>query len=307
MFATVALIAWASANGQSAGSQVLDRSELLRTQPPLRQDPTADETGTDDTHAVASPNDPDLGEQAILKRAEHYQPFSVAASAPISYTSNVALTRRGEESDVIFSPSVGVTYAPRITRTLFASISVGQQYFFYDEFTELDFGSLDVRAGLTYVLPRLLNLTLHADYGYNRLTSDGFDEFFSNHSVNFGADIPVRIGRAQQVSFGSDLSISVASDPDQPARHDIGEFVAYSVNLTRSLTVSAMARLAMRNYVEGERNDVSGILALSATYRFTKWLNASAVSTFATSDSNQDVFDYDVVNAGGAVSIGFKF
>ncbi len=297
-----------SAYAQSPSGQILDRSELLRTQPALRDDPTSDETGTDDANAVASPNDPDLGEQAILKRSEKYQPFTVAVSVPFSYTSNVALTPRGEKDDILFTPAVGVSFTPRITSTFFASFSVGQQYFYYDRFPDLDFGSFDVRAGLSYVLPKLRNLVLRADYDYNRLTSDdGFDEFFSNHGLTFGAELPFRIGRAQQISVGTDISFSLAADPEQPARHDYSAFAAYSVNLTRALTLSGLARLAVRDYVEGDRTDVSGIFALSVNYRFTKWLSASASSTLATSDSNQDVFDYDVGNLGAALSLTFKF
>ncbi len=293
---------------QTPDSQILDRSELLRTQTPLRDDSASDESGTDDTHAVASPNDPDLGEQAILKRSEKYQPFTVAVSAPFSYTSNAALTSRGEKDDILFTPAVGVSFTPRITNTFFASVSVGQQYFYYDRFPDLDFGSFDARAGLSYLVPKLHNLLLRADYDYNRLTSDdGFDEFFSQHSLTFGAELPFRIGRAQQISVGTDLSFSLAADPDQPARHDFSAFAAYSVNLTRALTLSGVARLAVRDYVEGDRTDVSGIFALSVNYAFTKWLSASASSTFATNDSNQDVFDYDVANLGAALSLAFKF
>lgn len=296
------------AQGQGNPSQAQDRAALVRTQNGLRDDAESQQTGTDDSHAVATPNDPDLGEQAILKRSEVYQPWTVVVAAPISFTSNVALSRNNEESDVLFTPNVAVIFAPRITGTLFANFSVGQQYFYYSEFSELNFGSFDARAGLSYTAPRLHSLFLRADYNYNRLTSDdGFDEFFSNHSLGFGAEMPFQIGRAQQVSVGVDLNISLAADPDAPRRHDYSAYVGYSVNLTRALSLNAVGRLAVRDYVEGDRTDVSGILALGATYRFTKWFSANAISTFATNDSNQDVFDYDVANVGGALSLTFRF
>ena len=295
------------AGAQNTGGQVVDRAELLRS-PAWFREPTDDETGTDDSHAVASPNDPDLGEQAILKRAENYQPWNVYASVPVSYTSNVALVRSGEEGDSLFTPVVGVSYVPRITSTLFANIGIAQQFFFYNEFGELDFSSFDLRAGLTYILPKLHNLLLRTDYNFNRLTStDLGDEFFTNHAFAFGAELPFRIGRAQQISLGADFNFSVASHPDQPARHDYSTFVGYSVNLTRDLTTSAVIRLAVRDYIEGDRTDVSGILALSANYRINKWFSANAASTLATSDSNRDVFDYDVFNIGGALSLSLRF
>ena len=286
---------------------MLDRADLLRTPPTLREDPYDPITGPDDRHAAPSPNDPDLGEQAILKRQEHYRAFTVSFATPIFYTSNVALVRSGEEHDFIFAPEFGISYAPRITRTLFATIALEQQQFYYGRFGELDFGSFDARAGLAYQLPRLHNLLLRAEYNYNRLTSDGFDEFFSDHSIFLNADLPFRIGRAQQVSVGTSARFTLDSDPEAPGRHDFEGYVVYSVNLTRALTVVAAGRLAVRDYVEGGRTDVSEVLALSATYRFTKWLSASATSTLAWNQSDQDVFDYDVANVGGAVAFTYRF
>ncbi|MGI8821348.1 MAG: hypothetical protein ACR2ID_10860 [Chthoniobacterales bacterium] len=297
----------ARVQAQAPADQALDRAQLLRASATLRDDSTPQTTGTDDNHAVASPNDPDLGEQAILKRSEHYRAFTVSVAAPISYTSNVALTRTGEQSDALFTPGVAVIYAPRLTRTLFASFSVSQQFFYYDRFSELNFGSLDLRAGLTYVLPQFHNLLLRADYSYNRLTNNDYDEFFSNHALDFGAELPFRIGRAQQISVGVEADVNLHADPVGPGRHDFSAFVGYSVNLTRDLTLNAVGRLALRDYVDVDRTDVSGILALSASYRFTKWCSLNAISTFATNDSSRDVFDYNVVNIGGALGLTFRF
>jgi hypothetical protein len=287
-------------------TQAVDRAQLLRAQPSLRDEPTSDDADGGETVA-ASPNDPDLGEQAILKRSERYRAFTFYASTPISYTSNVALARTNEQEDLLFTPSVGVAYAPKITSTLYGNFSIGQQFFHYDKFSELDFGSLDARAGLTYLAPKLRNLLLRADYAYNRLTSDGYDEFFSIIRSTSPRNCPSGSAGRSRSPSGADASISIASSPDEPARHDFSPFVAYAVKLTRELTLAAVGRVAWREYVEGDRSDVSGILALSATYRFTEAFSANAIATFATSDSNQDAFDYDVANVGLALSLAVRF
>ncbi|MEP6811002.1 MAG: outer membrane beta-barrel protein [Chthoniobacterales bacterium] len=295
------------AAAQNPGS-AQDRADLVRTTAELREDPSIDATGTDSSHAVASPNDPDLGEQAILKREENYQAWTFFAAAPFSYTSNVALVRSGEQGDGLFSPALGLTYAPRISKTLYANFGLSQQFFYYDNFRELNFASFDLRAGLVYTLPRLHNLLLRADYDFNRLSSDDLnDEFFTNHSLNFGAELPFRIGRAQQISVGGDVSFSVAASPSPPARNDYSAFVGYSVNLTRDLTMNAVARVAVRDYVDSNRTDVSGIFGLGANFRFNKWLSVSANTTYATNASNRDVFEYDVFNIGGALSVNVRF
>ena len=302
------LVVLGPATGHAQDPQVIDRARLFQNPPVFAEDPADAVTGTDNTHADASPNDPDLGEQAILKRQEHYRAFAVSIATPIFYTSNVALVRRGAEEDLLFAPSVGVAYSPRLTRTLYANFAVEHQQFFYDRFDALDFGSFDARAGLTYQLPQFHDLLLRAAYSYNRLTETGsFDEVFSNHSLWFTAELPFRIGRAMQVSIGTNANVSLHSEPEQPGRHDFDVFGAYSVNLTRSLNVSAVARLALRDYTDSGRTDVSEIVALTATYRFTKWLSASASSTLAWSQSSQSVFDYNVANVGAALSLTYRF
>jgi hypothetical protein len=308
--ALLALFAFAgisTARAQNNASSAQDRAELSRAQSGIVPG-GVEVTGSDDTRAVATPNDPDLGEQEILKRSENYQPWTVVVSAPISYTSNVALARTDEHSDTLFTPNVAVVYVPKIAGTLYATFSVAKEYFFYDRFTDLNFGSFDARAGLTYTLPRLHNLYLRAEYDYNRLTmGSGLDEFFSNHAIDLGAEMPFQIGRAQQVSAGVDLSFSLHATPEEPGRHDFSAYLGYTVNLSRSLSANAVARLAVRDYVDSNRTDVSGIFALGATYRFTKWFSANAITSYAVNDSNQDVFDYSVGNVGGALSLLFRF
>ncbi|HEX8490570.1 MAG TPA: hypothetical protein VF626_06100, partial [Chthoniobacterales bacterium] len=283
---------------------VQDRAQLLRSPTVSQTDPYSEENGVDNGQAVESPNDPDIGEQEILKRIERYEPFTVSVATPFYYTSNVALTRMGERGDVVFAPAAGITYSPRFTRTLFGSFTLQRQEFYYDKFPALDFGSFDFRAGLFYVLPKLHNLMLRGEYGYNRLTfSNSFNDFFSNHSIFLGAELPFRIGRAQQFSLGVDTNVSLHAEPLAPRRHEFDIYAGYSVRVTRALTLGAVGRIFVRDYRSIDRSDVSEVLALTANYRITKYFSAGAASTFAWSQSSRSVFDYKVANIGGALSV----
>ena len=303
----LAALAGATNSGIAQDGQVQDRAQLLR--PPISQlDPYSEENGTEDGRAVESPNDPDIGEQEILKRIERYQPFSVSISTPFYYTSNVALASTAEMSDIVFAPAAGITYAPRFTRTLFGSFTLQRQEFYYDKFGALDFGSFDFRAGLFYVMPKLHNLMLRGEYGYNRLTfSNSFNDFFSNHSIFLGAELPFRIGRAQQFSLGVDTNISLHAEPSPPRRHEFDVYAGYSVRITRALTLGAVGRIFVRDYNSIDRTDVSEVLSLTANYQIAKCFSAGAATTLAWSQSSKSVFDYNVANIGGALSFSFKF
>jgi len=286
-----------------------ERANLLQgqTQPPFG--PGFAPEGFEDGRAAASPNDPDIGEQEILKAAPQYLPFTVSLATPVFYTSNVALTPNNEKGDVVFAPAVGAFYDPQLTRTLYAHLGAREQVFYYGKYTTFDFGSLDCEAGLSYFVPEAHNLLLRAWYDFNRLTSGDRlgDEFFSNHAIILNAEVPFQFGRVQQVWLGADTNLSVGADHQFPRRNDYEGYVGYSADVTRAFSVHVVGRVVDRDYHQNGRNDVSEIISTTATYRVANWCWLSAISSFAHNDSNQDQFDYDVGNAGGVLELSLRF
>ena len=293
--------------GQVPPGSAQDRARLLGGQanptvPGIA--PSAEAQG----YAIASPNEQDIGEQQILKGIEEYKPFTASVYSPFFWTSNVALVSSGEEDDVLVAPGVTLLYQPRITKTLYAQLGVVQQFFFYDRFSDLNFGSFDAIAGLVYYLPQFHNLSLRAYYDYNRLTdTDQFDEFFVNNSIILNGELPFRIHRAQQIFLGVGLNLSFYGNPEPPRRNDYAFYAGYDVALSRSFSIDATARLAVRDYYSGGRTDVNEILSVSANYRIEDWLTVSALSSFSWNQSNHSVFDYSVANVGGGVALTIKF
>ena len=270
--------------------------------------PTSTPTAEVEGYAETSPNDKDIGEQAILKRAEEYKPFTISVFSQFYWTSNAALVSSGEEDDVFVAPGVALTYRPRITNNFYLEAGVVQQFFLYDQLTELNFASLDVIAGASYDVPRLHNLRLRAVYDYNRLTdTNDFDELFVNHSIVLTAEVPFQIARAQQIVLGTAFNLSFAGDPESPRRNSYVPYLNYHVDLSRSFSLDAAFQLAVRDYYSGDRTDVSETLALSANYRARDWLMLSALSSFSWNQSNHSVFEYSVANVGGGVALTLKF
>ena len=220
----------------------------------------------------------------------------------------IALVDRGRVSDVIIAPVIGVTYAPKLQKTLYGEFTVRQQFFYYQDFTSFNFASFDAIAGLVYYIPQLNNLSLRANIDYNRLTgTDNFDDFFSNVALNLSAEVPFRIGRAQQVSVGVNANTSLYANPSPPRRNDFSVYAGYTVNLSRRFSLNASANFVVRPYDSGGRTDVSEILALSANYRIRDWLTISAISSVVANQSNLGAFDYEVFNVGGGITLSWKF
>ena len=286
----------------------LNQLALVQANQPLVQE-TMPSTGGPINEVASSPNDADLGEQQILKSSETSQPFSAFFMTPVFYTSNVALTNTGVVSDVVVAPMAGLFYDSRLTGNLYLHVGAQEQVFYYGNYTSFDFGSLDCQAGLAYQVPSLHNLMLRAWYDFNRLTnSDQLgNEFFSNHEIILDASVPFQLGRAQHLQLGLDANLSVAADHQSPRRNDYAAYATYTVNLARAFLIQANGQVVVRDYHQNGRTDVSEILSASATYQLTNWASISAISSFAHSDSNQSVFDYNVGNLGGTVELTVKF
>jgi hypothetical protein len=304
----ISLFALAPSIYAQATSQSIDRAQIGRDQTATAPGPIVTTTGAEDGHVVTSPNDADLGEQQILKRTEAYQPFTASVAVPFYWTSNVALTNQGEQSDFLVSPVAAIAYQPRFTKNLSGVIGVREQLFYYDRLTSFDFGSFDVDVGLTYTVPQIHNLVLHAGYDYNRLTKkNSFESFFSNHIFAVSAEMVFPLNRAQQLSTGIDSNISMDAVPQGPRRHDFGGYVGYSAQVARSVLVGASVRLVVHDYVQTDRVDLSEIVALNATYTLNRLISASAIASFAANQSNHSVFDYQVGNLGGSVAFSIRF
>ncbi|MGI8889228.1 MAG: hypothetical protein ACR2G0_00375, partial [Chthoniobacterales bacterium] len=291
------VIAVFGAISASAQTTDVDRARLFRSQSSVQAPVSVSPEGVDQGYAAASPNDNDLGEQAILKRSEQYDPFTLEVGLPIYYTSNATLVDQNRRDDVIIAPVVGLSYAPKLGGNFSGDFGVRQQFFYYQNTSSFNFASFDALVGVSYGVPQFHNLTLRANLDYNRLTgTSDFGAFFSNLGLGLSAEIPIRLSRAQQISFGADTSISLWANPAPPQRSDFGLFVGYNIAVTRSFSLNAAGRLVVRPYHEGSRTDVSEILALSANYRFGEWLTLSALSTFVANQSNQNGFGYEVLN-----------
>ena len=306
MWIAALILAGQPTQGQAPPGSAQNRAQLLgQGALPV---PTAAPSAEAEGYAVTSPNEKDIGEQQILKRMEEYKPFTISVYSPFYWTSNAALVSRGEQDDVLVAPGVTLMYEPRITKTLYGQVGVVQQFFFYDQLTELNFASLDVIAVLLYYLPQFHNLSLRGYYDYNRLTdTNNFDELFVNNSIILNAELPFRIARAQQIFLGLNLNLSFYGNPESPRRNNYSLYANYDLALSRSFSLDAGFQFVVRDYYSGDRTDVNEILSLSANYRVRDWLTLSALSSFSWNQSNHSVFDYSVANIGGGVALTLKF
>lgn len=268
----------------------------------------AEASNAEPAQAPATSGDSDLGVQSLLRAPERPQPWSLFADGGFVYTSNVALTRRATQDDVFYVGEGGVAYDLKLTRELSLSAVVRQQYFAYDTFDELDFGSLNLGLGLSYAPQQLNSVVLSAQLGFTRLTRRGVwdNEFFRDGSLALGAQKLIAIGRAQLVSVGGDIDLNI-SVPHVAEREEFGLSAGYVAQLTRHVALQAGGRVAYYLYAASGRQDFNFSGSAGATYAFTPWCSVGASVSGVVDRSDRAVFDYDVFNTGASVFFRLKF
>jgi hypothetical protein len=98
------------------------------------------------------------------------------------------------------------------------------------------------------------------------------------------------------------LSTPRTEQRDQAAIH-----VAYHLQITRSFDVDLLYRYAAQFYAAGDRIDRNQTLSLAMGVAATRWLRVAGSISAARNDSNESVFEYDVLNLGGGVKLEIAF
>ncbi|MCX5815940.1 MAG: hypothetical protein NTX75_06805 [Proteobacteria bacterium] len=262
---------------------------------------------TYDTTAPPSPGDDALGQQYILKRKTEYQPFSVFGNVGWNWISNVALTKNNPQDDNYFLTTTGVSYQPIIRPDLLGEITAAYQWFRYDRFTDMNFDSFNIGAGLTYVIPQLDQLAVTARYNYNRLTNtDAQGEYYRNNSITLGLFKTFPLARAHYL-YGGYSSQFGFSDPKVYQRDYHSLVGGYYLDITSKWSFEAGVRLSYVPYAENGREDYNESITLGITCRLKPWISINFSVLAAFNQSNQSVFEYNVVNIAPNIGLKFKF
>lgn len=264
-------------------------------------------------YAPPSPGDDDLGVQMILKRREEYKPLTLFGDATAFYTSNATLVKDNAPGDWFWIGRVGASYQPRILPNLLGEATVQQQFFRYDEFRNLDFDSMNLGGGLTYIIQELWDIAVFGRYNFNRLTygrdtlrGEEDDEFFRNHTATFGLQKIFPLSRAHYIYVGHTSQIAI-SKPSDLQRNDYSLFAGYNVKLTRDVEAQVGYRFAYLDYNFHGREDLNQTVNVGVTYKPVEWLSLLASLSVGLNNSNQPINDYQVYNAGGGLGVQVKF
>jgi len=271
----------------------------------------APQQGVTDISAFGSAATPDdaFGAQLILKEQERPKPFSAFAEIAGFVTNNVALVSRGEQDDQFLVASAGAAFSHRLAFNLRFDAGARASLYRYSEFNALDFQSIDVSGGITWSPPQLKGTEVLLRYTFTDLTTaDGGDEFYKNHAILLGLQKIYPLARAHAIYGGISAQWSFA-DPEESGRDEYVAFLGYRVQATRKIEADLFYRYGYYDYRESEldRRDHNQTLSLTIRYAPVEWVSLSATSFAGINRSNEEAFDYDVLNVGLGLQVSMRF
>lgn len=262
----------------------------------------------DPAFAMPSPGDTDLGEQLILTRRERYRSLTIFGNVTEYFTTNAFLTRSNPRSDWFTAMQVGATWQPHLGGGLFGEGTARQQLFRYARFSELSFNSLDVGGGLIYVMPGLGDLSLYGRYNYNLLTNASANRaLFHEQTLQFGLQKPIVFSRAHFAFVGFASDIVLEGDPGFALRDRFALYAGYQLNITRFLEAGLFYQIGYLPFRENNRHDWNQILSAGLAWRIIGDFSVNAMVSAAFNHSNDEFFDYSVLNVGAGVSGMLRF
>jgi hypothetical protein len=279
----------------------VERSDMMTT---LANQLTAPATGT----IPGSPADPDLGDQRILVPDDRYKAFTLFSNISEFYTTNAALSNGNEQSDWFTAMQFGAAWVPRITGNLFGEATAMQQLFRYANLSGLSFNSLDLGAGLIYVLRELDDLSVFARYNYNLLTNAASDSStFYQQTIRLGLNKPFVFSRAHSANIGLVADINLDGWPRYALRNRFALLTGYTVNLTRLLQANLFYQIGYFPFVESSRQDLNQLVSLGLSLNLSPRFSINTSVSGGFNSSTESFYSYSVLNTGVGVSANYKF
>ena len=284
----------------------IERSRLYNETPTtIRSSVNADGSALPDADTTTSSDD-SFGAQVILKNQERLRTFAVSGGISTYYTTNAALARSGEIDDVLGVIDAAATWTPKLSSNVEAQMGLHSSTFRYADTSELDFTSIGFSAGILWAPQNLPGVNVFARYDFNELVSSHGRELLRDHEWTLGAQKVFALGRSHFISVGTSAGAGV-SEPFSAQRDQVGAFVSYHLRIARHFDADASYRFAYYFYNSGDRRDANQFLSLGMRYQLAPWANLVGTLALGINRSNQEVFDYDVLNTGGGIGVNVSF
>ncbi|MFN0125312.1 MAG: hypothetical protein ACKV19_01340 [Verrucomicrobiales bacterium] len=277
--------------------------------PGLSPDPGAPAADTAEAWSDLDPTA--YGEQEILVRVPHWQPWSFGFTAGWEYQDNAGLTPNREISDLVYRQSSSARVTIPLNETRFLDGGVQQQSTRYDDLEVLDFDRFDIDAGLLQALPEswpiLGGAVASLRAGWYRLSEGGRleDELFNNFSLTPSLLRSLALNPSHSILGNISAEISLDSNSAEAQRNEYSVLVAWQAKWSPRWESSLYLRGALYDY-DGH-NDWNFVGGAAIDWIWTSWCRLGVVASWTWNDSDESVFDYENSTLGAGLRLSVRF
>jgi len=284
-------------------------------QPPVRQleqVPPVPESELQPEELREAERSGDLGKEVILE-PKRLRMFEAYSGTQYLYNNNVLLAPSERKKDTLLFQTFGASFSPPLIPKLSSAIFFRYQIIRYDdeikhgtnEVVDLDFDALAGGLSLSYPLQDWL--TAYGSWTAQRLTFECEDRsFYKEFDTQLGLRATKPLGRRAAAYCGYQFNWRAVS-PAQFNRVENAGYTGINLALVDKLTALLLYRLRFSDYLDVHRNDLDHQVSLTFAYSFHEYVGVRAYALYGNNDSNQSLFDYEVVNAGGGVTLSLRF
>lgn len=262
--------------------------------------------GTPATPNITFPEaeDEEIGKQFLLKRRVAVPQFSLSGDAQYFYNSNPRLLEGNASDDFLFVGSTTIAWNPTWIKGSSVSVFGRQQFFRYNNSSDMDFNS--TAFGLSVATP--LKDWFNVSYGYTatRLESRPTgDSFYDEGDVSVSFSRNETFGQRLALPYGYTMDYFHTS-PGSFSRVTHGIFAGLNYAITPKLLGQFFYRFQYEDYTSIAREDRSHVLSITLSYFITNWASVRAFASWTTNKSTIDR-NYDALNSGVGASVVWKF
>lgn len=287
---------------QQEAAQIGTQQDVVR--------PTPQTDGDEGTEPSVA--DPDLGEINLVRRTPRPKMFTFTTSQDFHYTTNAFLTPTDERSAVFWNGRFDASYVPYSTRDFTPRLTFEQNFFRYDQVSELDFDSQSLQLDLKYDLNADDSWFVNVSYAGARLYAPHSDEDdFYHYGLASAGITNVRQLGGSPVYFAGTLG-SQYRHGDPSAFDRVTAFVnaALFYSPIEHLQLTAFARPEGQFYtndpLDSSRTDLNFSVGASAILTPLEYVSFGITGSFVGNASSSDPADYAVgspaVIVGGRVA-----
>lgn len=196
--------------------------------------------------------------------------FTLATVQTLNYTNNAFLVRDGEQSDFFWNGRVGASFVPYATRNFTPTLALTQDWFRYDDFSELDFDAQTLLMDFKYDLNRDDTWYVDGSYALARLSSPDMGEFYKYGFLNGSITHLIQLQTAPINLWVTGGAYWRHGDPSPSDR--ISGYVSLSAvyNLCEKVQLSGFTRPEWQHYTHdpaGSRQDFNLTVGASLTWQ----------------------------------------